>query len=137
MSPKLKAAKDYIPTTGYSEHSVKDARSLALHCMIAAKINRDPSLLEKAREYQAHRRKTHEPGRVPRCEEEWEQILTLSWSQIAAFLIAVTEDAIRLRSSSPFVGFLTEEERLRIFEAFRLDDAARLPANLDTSPQKP
>ena len=61
--------------------------------------------------------------------------MTLSWSQIAMFLIAVTEDAIRLRSSSPFVGFLTEEEHLRIFETFRLDDAARLPANLDTSPK--
>ena len=116
---QVKPAKSYIPPTGYSDHSLKDARSLALHCKIAHKISQDPSLLEKAREYQAQRRKTHDPGRVPRFEEEWEQILTLPWSQVAAFLIAVTEDAIRLRSSSPFPGILTQAEREKIFEAFR------------------
>ena len=116
-APKL--AKDYIPATGYSEHSVKDARSLALHSVIAAKVNRDPGLLGLAREYQAARQAGHGPGRVPGYEAEWEQILTLPWPQIAAFLIAVTEDAIRLRASSPFVGILTEAERERIFAAFR------------------
>ena len=115
----INPAKSYIPPTGYSDHSLKDARSLALHCKIAHKISQDPSLLEKAREYQAQRRKTHDPGRVPRFEEEWEQILTLPWLQVAAFLIAVTEDAIRLRSSSPFPGILTQAEREKIFEAFR------------------
>ena len=92
---------------------------MAMHTVIAYKISKDPSLLEQAKEYQAQRRKTHEPGRVPRYEEEWAQILTLPWLQVAAFLIAVTEDAIRLRSSSPFPGILTQEERIRIIEAFR------------------
>ena len=90
-----------------------------MHCMIAYKISKDPSLLEKAREYQTQRRKSHDPGRVPKFEAEWEQILTLPWLQVAAFLIAVTEDAIRLRSSSPFPGILTQTEREKIFEAFR------------------
>ena len=58
---------------------------------------------------------------MPLAIEEWEQILTLDWKQVAALLIAVTEDAIRLRHSSPFTGILTEEERLRIFEAFSQD----------------
>ena len=115
----IKPEKSYIPPTGYSDHSLKDARSLALHTVIAYKISKDPSLLEQAKEYQAQRRKTHEPGRVPRYEEEWEQIMTLPWLQVAAFLIAVTEDAIRLRSSSPFPGILTQAEREKIFEAFR------------------
>lgn len=95
----VKSAKSYIPPTGYSGHSLKDARSLALHCVIAWKISKDPSLLEKAKEYQAARRKTHAPGRVPLYEEEWERILTLPWLQVAAFLIAVTEDAIRFRTA--------------------------------------
>ena len=43
------------------------------------------------------------------------------WPHIAAFLISVTEDAIRLRSSSPFTGILTQEERARILEAFNRD----------------
>ena len=63
-------------------------------------------------------RSRYEPDGVPLYIEEWEQILTLGWQKVAAFLIAVTEDAIRLRSSSPFTGILTQEERQRIFEAF-------------------
>ena len=118
MSPKLKAAKDYIPTTGYSDHSVKDARNLALHCRIAYKIDRDPALLEKAWANLTRWREKYEPEQVPLHMDEWGRILTLPWPQIAALLIGPTEDAIRLRSSSPFTGILTQEERARIFEAF-------------------
>ena len=123
MTPPLKPAEAYIPATGYSDHSLNDARSLALHCKIAYKIDRAPALLEKVRENLVRRRENHEPGRIPRYQEEWEQILTLPWSHIAAFLISVTEDAIRLRSSSPFTGagILTQEERARILEAFSRD----------------
>ena len=117
---QVKPAKDYIPTTGYSNHSLNDAKSLALHTVIAYKISKDPSLLENARENLADMRSRYEPDGVPLYIEEWEQILTLHWRQIAALLIAVTEEAILLRSSSPFTGILTQEERLRIIEPFRL-----------------
>ena len=113
-----KPAKAYIPPTGWSDHSLHDARSLALHTKIAYKISQDPYLLDKARENLARWRARYEHDRMPLAIEEWEQILTLDWKQVAAFLIAVTEDAIRLRSSSPFTGILTQEERQRIFEAF-------------------
>ena len=113
-----KPAKAYIPPTGWSGHSLHDARSLALHTKIAWKISQEPSLLEKARENLADMRSKRDPDDMPLYIEEWEQILTLDWKQVAAFLIAVTEDAIRLRSSSPFTGILTQEERQRIFEAF-------------------
>ena len=116
-----KPAKAYIPPTGWSDHSLHDARSLALHTKIAWKISQEPSLLEKARENLADMRSRHDPDDMPLYIEEWEQILTLDWQKVAAFLIAVTEDAIRLRSSSPFTGILTQEERLRIFEAFSRD----------------
>ena len=76
MSPPLKPAEAYIPATGYSDHSLNDARSLALHCKIAYKIDRDSALLEKVRENLARWRENHEPGRIPRYQEEWEQILT-------------------------------------------------------------
>ena len=46
--------------------------------------------------------------------------MTLHWKQIAALLIAVTEEAIRLRHCSPFTGILTQEERLKIIEPFWL-----------------
>ena len=114
-----KPAKAYIPPTGYSDHSLHDAKSLAMHCIIAAKVNRDRSLLEQARANLANMRSRYEPDQIPLYIEEWEHILTLDWQKVAAFLIAVTEDAIRLRSSSPFTGILTEEEREKILEAFR------------------
>ena len=97
MTAPPKPAKAYIPPTGYSDHSLNDTKSLALHAKVAWKISRDPSLLYKARENLAHRRVRHEPGRVPRYEDEWVPILTLPWEYIAAILIAVTEDATRLR----------------------------------------
>ena len=114
-----KPAKAYIPPTGYSDHSLHDAKSLAMHCVIAAKVNRDRSLLDKARANLVNRRNRYEPDHMPLYIEEWEHILTLDWQTVAAFLIAVTEDAIRLRSSSPFAGILTEEEREKILDAFR------------------
>ena len=64
-------------------------------------------------------RSRYEPDDMPLYTEEWEQILTLRWEHIAALLIAVTEDAIRLRHCAPFTGILTQEERLRIIEPFR------------------
>ena len=117
---QVKHAKDYIPATGYSNHSLHDAKSLAMHTVIAYKISKDPSLLEKARENLADMRSRHEPDDMPLYIEEWEQILTLHWEHIAALLIAVTEEAILLRHCSPFVGILTEEVRLKIIEPFRL-----------------
>ena len=117
---QVKPAKDYIPATGYSSHSLNDAKSLALHTVIAYKISKDPSLLEQAKENLADMRSRYEADAMPLYIEEWEQILTLHWKQVAALLIAVTEEAIRLRSSAPFSGVLTQEERLRIIEPFHL-----------------
>ena len=111
---------DDIPTTGYSNHSLHDAKSLAMHTVIAYKISKDPFLLEKAREKLADMRSRHEPDDMPLYIEEWELILTLHWEQIATLLIAVTDEAILLRHCSPFAGILTEEERLRIIEPFHL-----------------
>ena len=91
-----------------------------MHTVIAYKISKDPSLLEKAKENLAHMRSRYEPDDMPIYIEEWEHTLTLHWKHIAVLLIAVTEEAIRLRSSSPFTGILTQEERLNIIEPFRL-----------------
>lgn len=119
MSQKPELTQPCIPDTGWSDHSLHDAKSLAMHCKIAWKISKDPSLLDKAREKSLQRRENCDPGRIPRFQEEWEQILALPWPQIAAFLISVSEDAVRLRSSSPFAGLLTDAEREKILEAFR------------------
>jgi hypothetical protein len=103
---------------GYSDHQRLDARSLALHCLVARKLLANPALIAHARNTLARwRAQAAEP--VPSYFLEWGRILEGSPGEIAAFLASMREDATRLRQSSPFTNFLTPEERARIFEAFR------------------
>ena len=104
--------------SGYSDHRILDARSLAMHCRIAQKISRNPGLLDKARDNVA-RWVARTEGEKPRYLEEWEQILEQPWPAIADLITSMSEEATRLRSSSPFAGVLTEDERNEVYAAFR------------------
>lgn len=102
----------------FSYHRVLDARSLALHCLIAQKIMADPSLISIARRnLTAWRRKS--AGARPRYLDEWQQILARPWPQVAGLITEQSENATRLRQSSPFAGVLSTAERRRIYDAFR------------------
>jgi hypothetical protein len=102
----------------YSDHQRLDARSLAMHCLVARKLLASPALLAQARGTLARwRAQAADP--VPSYFFEWERILERSPEEIAAFLASMREDATRLRQSSPFTNLLTPEERARIYEAFR------------------
>jgi hypothetical protein len=97
---------------------VLDARSLALHCLIAQKIMADPSLIDIARRnLAAWRRKS--AGAEPRYLDEWQQILARPWPQVAGLITEQSDNATRLRQSSPFAGILSTVERRRIYDAFR------------------
>ena len=110
--------EDVLDDTVFSTHRLLEARSLALHCRIARKIARNPSLVDVARRnVTAWRRKA--VGKVPRYLVEWERILAQPWSQVAALITEQSENAARLRQSSPFAGVLTASERKRIYDAFR------------------
>jgi hypothetical protein len=103
---------------GYSDHQRLDARSLAMHCLVARKLLANPALIAQARDTLARwRAQAAEP--VPSYFLEWRRILEGSPGEIAAFLASMREDATRLRQSSPFTNLLMPEERARIFEAFR------------------
>jgi hypothetical protein len=102
----------------YSSHRVLDARSLALHCLIAQKIMADPSLIDIARRNLAvWRRKS--AGTEPRYLDEWQRILAWPWPQVAGLITEQSENATRLRQSSPFAGVLSTVERRRVYAAFR------------------
>ena len=102
----------------YSDHRILDARSLAMHCKIAQKITRDPGLLDKARaNLERWLAKSDDPQ--PQYLREWEVLLERPWPEIAEFITSMSDDATRLRSSSPFAGVLTADERERIYAAFR------------------
>lgn len=102
----------------YSDHRILEARSLAMHCRIVQKISRDPSLLEKAKA-NLLRWSSKNDGPNPRYLKEWQEILEKPWPAIAEMMTSMSENATRLRSSSPFAGMLTETEREQIYAAFR------------------
>lgn len=102
----------------YSSHRLLEARSLAMHAVIAEKIRRRPALLQKVRANLARWRAAagHE---APPWLIEWEQLIERPWLEIAALITAPTEEGARLRQSSPFAGVLTPKQRERIYEALR------------------
>lgn len=115
VSRWLPAKEDGI--SRYSDHRLLDARSLAMHCKIAQKVSRDPELLDAAKQNLA-RWSRKSAGEKPRYLAEWQEILDRPWIEIADFITCISDRAIRLRSSSPFAGVLSAEERKRIYEAF-------------------
>jgi hypothetical protein len=101
----------------YSDHRILEARSLALHCLVVRKIERDPGLLGIAR--RNVERWLRRDGRPPRALVEWRELLGRPWPEVALILTDPGEEAARLRQSSPFAGVLTAAERRRLYEAFR------------------
>jgi hypothetical protein len=99
-------------------HRLAEARSLAMHAAIARKIERDRSLLEIPRR-NLERWSARSANAPPSWLKQWHALLQLPWPELAARITEPTEDAARLRQSSPFAGVLSEDERERIYEAFR------------------
>src|SRR6202048_2354840 len=97
---------------GYSDHQRLDARSLAMHCLVARKLLANPALIAQARSTLA-RWRAPAAETVPSYFLEWGLLLEGSPEEVAAFLASMREDATRLRQSSPFTNLLTPEERAR------------------------
>jgi hypothetical protein len=101
-----------------SDHHRLDARSLAMHCLVAQKLLTNPGLIAQAHSTLARwRAQAVKP--VPSYFLEWGRVLEGAPQEIAAFLASTCEDATRLRQSSPFTNVLTTEERASIYAAFR------------------
>ena len=106
-----------IAASPYSDHRRLDARSLALHALIAHKLVRDPGVLDQARRNLDRWRAAR--GEEPAALAEWRAILKRPRREVAALLVDPGENATRLRQSSPFTGVLTAAQRRRVYEAFR------------------
>jgi hypothetical protein len=100
-------------------HSLLDKRSLMLHEAIAAKLRADPSLLEKTRKWLAETVSNELFSQSVRDGyREWEQAISLcTFDQLLTLMTDPSEDAIRLRQSTPFVNILTQDERAKITRA--------------------
>jgi hypothetical protein len=102
-------------------HQEIDARSLALHRLVAEKIRREPSLFEIPK---ANITRFHAADRDDRYLTEWARLFDVGMD---AALSAATEDSERaatLRQSSPFGGVLTSKERSAFLHAWSALHAA-------------
>ncbi len=98
--------------------SRSDERSRMLHKEISKKLKSNPSLWDIPRNNIA---KWKGSGKLAPALIEWDHILnTTTKEQILSILESSSEESVRLRSSSPFTGILTENERKKIFEYFSI-----------------
>jgi len=102
----------------YSPHRLAEARSLAMHTVIAQRLLRDSTIIEHARR-NLRRWAAQRPGDKPRWMTEWRAILRRPVEEVAGLITEPSERGARLRQSTPFAGVLGELERQRIYDAFR------------------
>jgi hypothetical protein len=102
----------------WSDHRITEARSLALHVLAARRIAEDPHLIDQARGTLARWLRRY-GKQAPAALLEWKALLERPWEEIAARATALTEDGARLRQSSPLATLLEEDERRRVYDAFR------------------
>jgi hypothetical protein len=101
-------------------HQWIEQRSLALHEAVAAKLEAHPQLLDVARR-NLERWLQQNPATALR---EWRRILdSTPVADVVALLRSSSEEAARLRQSSPFAGLLTTEERRTIMGGYALRSA--------------
>ena len=97
-------------------HPHLDSRSLALARIVVQRIDADPALCSVARE-NLERWRRHAGGALTRAHQEWEEILERPWGEIRTILLDESEEGQRLRSSHPFKGIVTDQERRAVIDA--------------------
>lgn len=96
-------------------HAWIDARSLALHEAVAARLEANPALIDRA---SANLRRWL-GARTEPAWLEWQRLLeTASLPELLALLRSSDDHAAWLRQSSPFAGLLTREERQAILDHY-------------------
>jgi hypothetical protein len=105
-------------SAGALKHRILDARSLAMHCLAAIKIEQDRALLRVVKRTFEGWRARYEDA-IPPALEEWRLLLERPWAEVCAVITDPGERASRLRQSSPFSTILSAKERERIYDAFR------------------
>ncbi len=97
-----------------------DYRSLEMHRLIAEKIEGNPLLIQIAiHNIERWERQNSYPQPYL---DDWLNHIDKGMEHLLSFLISETDEAQRLRSSSPFVGIITQEERAEIFRMFKSEN---------------
>ena len=93
-------------------HPHLDRRSLEMARIVVERIDADPTLVRIAHE-NLERWRQHQ-GELGLADREWRAILSRPWAEIREILLDDSEEGQRLRSSHPFRGIVSEEERRKI-----------------------
>lgn len=96
-------------------HEDIDARSLALHQLIADKIRRDPSLFLVSSAVIQRWRALVCPATHPYLDQ-WQQLIDSGMEACLDFATQNSEHARAMRQSSPFVGILSNKERFEFLK---------------------
>jgi len=97
-----------------SDHQRIDRQVAAMHRVIAERLRSgDLTPLERARS-NLERWERQFGGVLPAAYAEWVAILDSSPESVLAVLEGDDQDAVRIRSSSPFTGVLSPRERWEI-----------------------
>lgn len=105
-------------------HQEIDERSLALHCLVAEKIRRDPALFDRAKGTLSRWRATVCSASQPYLEE-WERLMSQGVEACLAVAVEDSPRATALRQSSPFAGVLTNQERFSFLKKWNREHEAK------------
>ncbi|HLT38982.1 MAG TPA: hypothetical protein VK034_22015 [Enhygromyxa sp.] len=98
-------------------HRLAEARSLAAHRVIAARLLDDPSLLDQARA-RVDAWLTEGPG-AHRYARAWRELLAGDVEAVARAIVEDSERGRALRQSTPFAGVLDPRERWQLWDQVR------------------
>lgn len=97
-------------------HARIEARSLAMHRAIAAKLRRSPELFAIA--WDNLQRWEQTAGRSGPYLQAWAELLKKPVEEALELIQQDSETMRAMRQNSPFAGVLTPKERWEIYDAF-------------------
>jgi hypothetical protein len=101
-----------------STHRALDARSLALHQLVAQRLQDDPDAFVHAQATLARWRASVDE-RVQPYLLEWEALMAQGFEACIEVMLEDSERASALRQASPFAGLLSNAERFAVLKAWR------------------
>ena len=109
-------AKQWPKVETYEHWHEADRRALARVRLIVAKIDADPSLIRIGVD-NMKRWRQEQSDYQPRCLDQWEEWFARGepWERIRARLLEDSDEGQRLRTSHPFAGVLTQQERESVY----------------------
>jgi predicted transcriptional regulator len=107
--------------TGPQKHEIKDRWLVNLSQKIAEAIERDSSLIRRAKDHLDRLLQT-ERGLATSAIKEWRDILeTYSIPRLSRFITSTSERANRLRQSNPLFAVLSPDEKDRLMRSWEND----------------